>query len=320
MFVPRYESPSEEAFALASLKEFVKLWGSGSRATFQIGCNNGQAFLQFSSQLGAPADRHFVPPIVPRHPQHGLHAEQPVHHHPRQKSQKQRERDLARAVAHRAAQDHKTDKTVNPAEKDSSDSDNQQQVVQKPATPAGVSASPASGVPLQELPPPPPSKEQAAVSATSQLDSGHAAPAEHEQAVPNAQDTAAAASPLVVGPVTFNEVQDEFHKEDSEVKVFTTGVFENCPDEKLSEDYFVSLRKFICSENHLENNISCVKFAHLSSRQINRHFVHTVKVEISVKTAPLWEPPLAYLKRHLASNDWLKGNKTRITLREFSVL
>ena len=302
MFVPRYESLSEEAFALASLKEFVKLWGSGSRATFQIECNNGQAILQFSSQLGAPADRHFVPPNVPRHPQHGPHAEQSVHHHPRQKSQKQRERDLARAAAHRAAQEHKTDEPADPAKNDSSDADNQQQIFIPP-----------------KLPPYPPSKEQAAVSAVSQPVSVHAAPAVHEQGVQDLQDTAAAAAPLVVGQVSLSEVRDEFLIEDSEVKIFATGVFENCPEEKLSEDYFVSLRKFICSETHLENNISGVKFAHLSSRQINRHFVHSVKVEISVKTDQLCEPPLAYLKKHLASNDWLKSNKTRITLRTFSV-
>ena len=33
------------------------------------------------------------------------------------------------------------------------------------------------------------------------------------------------------------------------------GVFENCPDDRLSEEYFVSLRKFILSEKHLEDNI-----------------------------------------------------------------
>jgi hypothetical protein len=299
MFEPRYGNLSEEAFALASLKEFVKLWGSGSRAFFQLECSNGQAHLQFSSLLGAPTDRHFVPPHVPGpgHPQHGFHAKQPLHH-PRQKSQKQRERDKARAAAHRAAQELNIVNSADTAvEKDPSDLEPQHQVVKEPATLAGESASPASsGAPLTP-PPPPPSKEAAVPAPVPSVLS--------KQAVP--------AAPIV----TFNEVRDEFLFEDSEVKVYATGVLENCPDEELSEDYFVSLRKFICSEPHLENNVVCVRFSHLSSRQINLHFVHKVKVEISVKTARLWEPPIAYIKKHLAKNDWLKGNKTRITLEAF---
>ena len=94
-------------------------------------------------------------------------------------------------------------------------------------------------------------------------------------------------------------------------------MFENCPDDDLSEEYFVSLQKFILSEKHLEENISSVKIAKLSTRQLlARQFLHTVKVELSVKTSRLWEPPLAYMKRHLATNDWLKGNKTRITVTD----
>ena len=157
-------------------------------------------------------------------------------------------------------------------------------------------------------------------SLQSQPVSVNAAPALHEQGVQDLQDTAAAAAPLVFGPVSLSEVRDEFLIEESEVKIYAIGVFENCPDEKLSKDYFLSLRKFICSETHLGNNISSinVNFANLPSRQINRLFVHSVKVEISVKTARLWEPPIAYIKKHLAKNDWLKGNKMRITLEAFS--
>ena len=69
------------------------------------------------------------------------------------------------------------------------------------------------------------------------------------------------------------------------------------------------------SETHLEDNIASVKMANMSSRQIGPQlFVHLVNVEISVKTARLWEPAAGYIKKHLARNDWLKGNKTRITL------
>ena len=42
--------------------------------------------------------------------------------------------------------------------------------------------------------------------------------------------------------VTLNEVQDEVVRDEIEVKVFATGVFENCPDETISDDYYLSLR------------------------------------------------------------------------------
>ena len=117
-----------------------------------------------------------------------------------------------------------------------------------------------------------------------------------------------------------NEVVDEIHSERKEVKVYATGTFENCPDCELSEDYFASLKKFILSENHLQNNISDIKTVHLTSRQLdNLMFVHTVSVEISVKTAQLGEPPRVYILKHLGNNDWLRGNKTRITLTRIHV-
>ena len=37
--------------------------------------------------------------------------------------------------------------------------------------------------------------------------------------------------------VTQNEVADELLQEKSEVKIFATAVFENCPDQVLNEDY-----------------------------------------------------------------------------------
>ena len=103
-------------------------------------------------------------------------------------------------------------------------------------------------------------------------------------------------------------------QENNEVKVTAIGVFESCPDEKLSQDYYESLNKFILSEAHLQENISTVKFHQKSSKQQGELFVHLVKVELTVKTAQLCEPPSSYIRKHLAKNDWLKGNKTRITL------
>ena len=63
------------------------------------------------------------------------------------------------------------------------------------------------------------------------------------------------------------------------MKVLATGIFENCPENNLSGDYYESLRKFILSEKHLEENISSVKFAKLPSRQLGMNqFVHKVKL------------------------------------------
>ena len=60
--------------------------------------------FHLSSQLGAPADRHFLPSVPrPKDLFHAYHDPQP--HPQRQKSPRQRERDRARAAAHRAAID-----------------------------------------------------------------------------------------------------------------------------------------------------------------------------------------------------------------------
>ena len=100
---------TEEAFFLANVKEFVKLWGSGRRANLQLECQNGEAMIKFSSQLGAPADRHFTPYV----PQHGLHETR--HPFPRYRGPKQRERDRARAAAHRAKLANQANASSEPA-------------------------------------------------------------------------------------------------------------------------------------------------------------------------------------------------------------
>ena len=52
---------TEESFVLASLTEFVKLWGSGTQASFNLECRNGQAWFKLSSLLGPPNHPHFTP-------------------------------------------------------------------------------------------------------------------------------------------------------------------------------------------------------------------------------------------------------------------
>ena len=235
---PSYQAPTAEASVLSSIKEFVKLWGSGSQANLPLECNEGKAFIRFSAQLGSPADLHFVPHI----PSHGVHDEEcPI---PRQRGPAQRQRDRARAAAHRAKQQLlENGKPAATAGTESTGSDENPQQGETPAP--AVSASPqalppptvasAAGPPCLAAPAETPQTPPAAP--TTQLKSTEAAPAQTNGAVGIQQ----------MQRVTLNEVQDEVVREESEVKVFATGVFENCPDETLSEDYYFSLRKFVCS-------------------------------------------------------------------------
>ena len=283
-------SNTEEKFILASLKEFVKLWGSGRQANFQLQCCDGQVAFKFSAQLGAPADRHFVPP----NPQHGFHA--PPHLHPRRKSQHQRDRDGTRAAAHRAQKTAATAENVDIQNEYNKDSSADEPNPPQEAVPADDPTPPQEAVPADQNPT---TVETASADPAAQV-------VVEETAVP------AAPHPPIAKA---SEVRDEVVEEQSEVKVMAIGLFESCPDFELSDDYFASLRKFVLSEAHLQKNIESFKFARLSSRQLGTGlFEHSVKVEILVKTAELWEPPAVYIRKHLATNDWLKGNKTRITL------
>ena len=93
---------TEEAFVLATVKEFVKIWGSGSQAQLNLECKNRGAWVKLAFQLGPPAAKHYVPyhgdPRPPHSPRD--HASQPPRQ--RHKGPTRREKDRARAAAHRA--------------------------------------------------------------------------------------------------------------------------------------------------------------------------------------------------------------------------
>ena len=65
--------------------------------------------------------------------------------------------------------------------------------------------------------------------------------------LPNQAGTAVPRLPSQLGAfATLQEGQDEVvPDEPKETQIYATGVFENCPDGNLFEEYFVSLRKFI---------------------------------------------------------------------------
>ena len=52
---------NEERFVLASLKEFVKTWGTGGEGSFQLDCKGGQCKMSMELNLGAPGSSHFTP-------------------------------------------------------------------------------------------------------------------------------------------------------------------------------------------------------------------------------------------------------------------
>ena len=51
---------NEERFVLASLKEFVKTWGSGRAGSFQLVCEKGQAKLSMEFSLETQGSPHFT--------------------------------------------------------------------------------------------------------------------------------------------------------------------------------------------------------------------------------------------------------------------
>ena len=95
------------------------------------------------------------------------------------------------------------------------------------------------------------------------------------------------------------------------IAVFCLATVENCPDSQLNDDYGQSIRSFLASEQHLEQNIMNTELQYLSSRSFrNSLFTHTVSVKMYVRTARLWE---SYIRKHLGiANYWERSNGTKI--------
>ena len=249
-------SHTEEAFLLASLKEFVRLWGSGSQASFHLQCRNRQVWYNLECRLGSPASPHFIPDVpVPGHVSGH-------HHQSRSKSSRRREKDNARAAAHRS---RLANCNLRPPP-----TPPQLPPTQPPLPTAPVDdAPPPQALPdVSTLAPPvestaasvvitPPSTSQPVESTCSLSSSPTQAP---EAVAPTAQVSECPPPPELVS-------------------VFCVATFENCPDSQLSEDYGDSLRRYLTSEPHLSQNIARAEFQHLSSRSFrNNLFVHTVSV------------------------------------------
>ena len=100
------------------------------------------------------------------------------------------------------------------------------------------------------------------------------------------------------------------------VPVYCTATLENCPDGVLSQEYGDSIRRFLGSEPHLQQNIASAHLQHSSSRSFRGNkYTHTVLVTLMVRTARLWESPATYIRKHLGlSNSWARSNGTVVKL------
>ena len=100
------------------------------------------------------------------------------------------------------------------------------------------------------------------------------------------------------------------------IKVYCTATLENCPDSVLSQEYGDSIRRFLGSEPHLQQNIASADMQILSSRSFrNNKYTHTVSMILMVRTARLWENPASYIRKHLGlTNSWSRSNGTVVKL------
>ena len=269
---------SEETFVLASLKEFVKLWGSGSQATFNLECSNGQAWFHLGARLGPPASAHFFPPNPP-----------PQVPKKRKKTPARIGKDLARAAEHRA----KKDNSAVPAQASSPSS---------PAAAVGISfASPTPPAVSASSTPPP-------TSASTNLISVKPADSEGTQPVSTVGLSDASADLSIVAVTGVEENHESSHQ--AFEQVHATAVIENCPEEICD---YKEIYDLVTKEHHMRANIANVNIDHQSTRKFRSNiFTHTLNLVLTVKAAALCDSPRQYIWKHLGQNDLKKKNGTAI--------
>ena len=265
---------TEEAFVLASLKEFVKLWGSGFQASLNLECRNGQAWFQLGGRLGHPALPHFCPPP----PQ----TEFPVK---RKKSPAKAEKDRARAAKHRAT---KKETEAAPAPSTLAATAELDICTTNLADPAG---SPSASLPAS------PSTHSRSTSRDCIPTTDPASTTAAASAVPPTVTVTVAEEPQV-------SMQEAFET------VHATAVIESSPNEVCD---YKDIYNLVVKEHHMRNNIAEIKINHESTRQFRSNlFTHTVSIILTVKTAALWDSPRQYIWKQLGQNDWAKSNGSSI--------
>ena len=264
---------TEETFILASLKEFVKLWGSGSQATFNLACRNNQAWFQLGTRLGHPAFPHFLP-TPPRTKVQGK----------RKKNPSKVEKDRVRAALHRAKKQEES--LAAPVEDSPSTTD----VTAENDVISTTSADPAGSPPPSSAPTSPPTPSRSRVSS------------------PFTESAAASADPPSV-TVTVAEEAQVSAQEVLEI-VHATAVIERSP---AGDCDYQEIYDLIVKENHMRNNITNISINHESTREFRSNlFTHTVSLMMTVKTAALWDSPREYIWKHLGQKDWKENSGTAI--------
>ena len=287
-------STTEEAFVLSSLKEFVKVWGSGRQANFNLECRNGLACIKLNFYLGPPASphsgyqQHQPPPFQPQPPR-------------RRNGTARKQKNLERAKAHHAKLAAASAGPTSEALTDVADSES----VIPAADPAELNNTP--------------SRDEAQTSLSSNSSSPSVEPTAPTLPVPDTPlPTTAAASDADSPPpqATPSVAPAPASAPPANVPVYCLAVFENCPDEELTEEYGNSLQRYLASEQHLCQNIVSAQFNHESTRRFrNNLFVHTVAVILHMRNERLWESAASYIRKHLGlTNEWSKGNGTLIKL------
>ena len=192
--------------------------------------------------IGSPADHHFVSPSQDLN---GFHRGQPQQNYPRKKGPGQRERDRARAAAHRASlgQQH-----LPPADQPVS---------------LGHSSAVSADFPLLQEP-----------------SQSIAAPAENLPDPPPIQEiTSTSVNPTDAIEVIEDRIDKDIEVEEICATVQATAHLVNSPHIGITEDDVRSIYKFIVSEKHLAENIRNIEIDILLTSEASvKMFVKKAKV------------------------------------------
>ena len=285
--------------------KFRQLWNAGLNAHLNLNCHAGAAYVGLQLELG--------------------HAPGPAHHqahpfyHPRRPFTPSYQRRRARRSAARATKDDTVE--VSNREDCLVDENNYVEEIStaKDTTNEGVNERNENKDSEKEN-----TEVEAEEAFQDSVNKNHEDDTENESKDEHIENTEKT-----------NEIHEEgknslgtenYEKNDSTVQqanaipdviaVYSIATIENCPDEKLNEDYVDSIKRFFASEQHLTQNIISTELKYLTGRSFrNNIHTHTVSVIMHVKTTRLWESPASYIRKHLGlSNYWTRSNGTVIKL------
>ena len=104
-------------------------------------------------------------------------------------------------------------------------------------------------------------------------------------------------------------------KEQVNVEVYATAVFENSPYSVLHQEELDSLARCIKGIDHLTRNIAGISVeGHSTIGLQNGCFQHSVQLKLEVVVANLWESARSYIWKHLGRDVWDRSNGTTISL------